>query len=879
MLNFAGWQKFLIAAVCLFGVIFATPNVFYETADEAARARADIAAERYGGADQPTLEELQAVADEWPSWMPPGVVNLGLDLRGGAHLLMRVKVEDLVKERMESLVARDGELRPALKDAGVTRYTNIRATDTTVSVRITDAADLDKAVEALEGLRTQIGNFITGTTGWDLQVERGDDQTLTISYTEEGMADLKDRTVATSLEIIRNRIDQAGTREPSIQRQGDDRVLVQVPGIGSAEELKSLIGSTAKLTFHLVERIGSPGETVGPDELLLPGTRDGEFYVVEKAPRLTGDMLDDASAGFHPQNGTPIVNFRFNSKGGAIFGNMTLQNHNRLFAIVLDEVVISAPQIDEPIVGGSGFIHGSFTVESAKELGILLRSGALPAEMEFLQESTVGPDLGADAVAAGEIASIVGFLGVIVFMVVAYGRFGVFASVALTINLILIIGIMSALGATLTLPGIAGIVLTIGMAVDANVLIFERIREELKTAKGPARAIERGYEAAYSAIFDANITTFIAALILFSVGSGPVKGFAVTLGIGLVTSVFSAVMLTRFIVATWFHRAKPKVLEIKGLRMVPTDTHIPFMSWRKITIALSCLLLAGSVALVGVKGLNFGIDFVGGTLVEVQTPGTADVPKIRDVVDNLDLGDVAVQRFGGENDVLVRIEQQADPTAPVAQIVGDALKAEFEGLEIRRVEDVGPEVSGELLMAGILALVLAVGAIVVYIWLRFEWQFGVGAVVALLHDVLMTVGVFSLLSIEFNLSVIAALLTIVGYSINDTVVIFDRVRENLRKYKQMELTELLDLSVNETLARTVMTSLTTILALGALTVFGPAVIQGFTTAMIIGIIIGTYSTVFVAAIFLIYFKVKRDWSSPDEDKKKAAGVQFGGAQV
>jgi preprotein translocase subunit SecD len=390
----------------------------------------------------------------------------------------------------------------------------------------------------------------------------GDTLVVTLSDAEREATD--NRTMQQSVEIVRRRVDEAGTREPTIQRQGQDRILIQVPGIGSAQELKDLIGTTARLTFHpVVGRADGPDESAGARQLLLPSIdEEGVWYILEETPVVTGDDLVDSQPSFDQQTGQPVVTFRFNPTGARAFGEYTAANVGAPFAIVLDEEVISAPVIRQAITGGSGQISGNFTVESSTELAVLLRAGALPAEMTFLEERTIGPELGADSIAAGERAALVAFVAVLVFMVLSYGLFGAFASLALVLNVALIFGVLSLIGATLTLPGIAGIVLTIGMAVDANVLVFERIREEMKRAKGPARAIELGYERALSAIIDANLTTFIIAVILFTLGSGPVRGFSVTLGIGILTSVFTAIFVTRLFIVTWFARARPKKIEV-----------------------------------------------------------------------------------------------------------------------------------------------------------------------------------------------------------------------------------------------------------------------------------------------------------------------------
>ena len=880
MLYFAPWKRALVIAICLIGVLFSVPNLFYTTADQASRANAALEAGLYGGEGQMTEAQLQEAANGWPGFLPGSVINLGLDLRGGVHLLVGVEVEEVFGERLLNLRR---EVFDALRQERIRR--SISLDGDLVRVRLADVADTERAGEVLQGLSQPVGGGALGggfgmvggfSSERDLVIAPTEDG-YTLALSEAGKAEITNRTMAQSLEIIRRRIDETGTREPTIQRQGERRILIQVPGLGSADELLGIIGKTAKLTFHDVRAVGADAATPGPNEMIVSNA-EGERFLVEERAILTGENLVDAQLGFDPDNGQPIVNFRFDTAGARTFGDHTSANVGRLFATVLDGEVITAPRIRSPILGGAGFIEGGFTSESATELSILLRAGALPASITVEEQRTVGPDLGADSIAAGKIATILAFVGVLIYMGIAYGRFGLFANVALIVNVALLFGFLSSIGATLTLPGIAGIVLTIGMAVDANVLIFERIREELRSAKSITRAIERGYEQAFSAILDANITTFIAAVILFAMGSGPVKGFAVTLGVGIVTSVFTATILTRVIIAQWLQWSRPKTLKVSLFSLVREKTKVNFMGGRRIAATVSAALVALSIVMAGVLGLNFGIDFRGGTLVEVQTEEVADLGTVRSVVGGLGYGDIAVQNFGTDRDVLVRVEAQESPEAnqAVAEAVGVALAEAIPGTEVRRVEFVGPKVSGELLQAGIIAVILAVLAVLVYIWLRFEWQFGLAAVIALAHDVALTIGVFEITGIEFNLAIIAALLTIVGYSLNDTVVVFDRVRENLRKYKQMSLIDLVNLSLNETLSRTLMTSITTLIALIAMFILGPAVIQGFTFAMIWGVVIGTYSSIFVAVAALVWLGVKRDWTTNAE---KTAGTQFGGAQV
>jgi len=436
-----------------------------------------------------------------------------------------------------------------------------KSADDELRIKISKPEQLQVAASLIRGLARPVTS-LSGAGASDIEVSvEGDVIIVQLSEAEKLATD--ERTVRQSLEIIRRRIDEVGTREPTIQRQGVDRILIQVPGLGSAAELKSIIGTTAQLTFHsVVSRANSADAPAGAGNYVLPSLdEDGVFYVLEEAAVVSGEDLVDAQPDFD-QNGRPAVSFRFNTTGARRFGDYTAENIGSPFAIVLDSEVISAPVIQSHIAGGSGIITGNFSLEESTNLAVLLRAGALPAGLEFLEERTIGPELGADSIEAGKLACIVAFVGVLVFMVLSYGTFGVFANIALVINVILIFGLLSMLGATLTLPGIAGIVLTIGMAVDANVLVFERIREELKSAKGPARAIDLGYEKALSAIVDANITTFITAVILYAVGSGPVRGFAITLGLGILTSVFTAIFVTRLIVVIWFERRKPKTIEV-----------------------------------------------------------------------------------------------------------------------------------------------------------------------------------------------------------------------------------------------------------------------------------------------------------------------------
>ncbi|MEX0301283.1 MAG: protein translocase subunit SecD [Leisingera sp.] len=553
MLQIDLWKRVLIWLVCAAGLMLALPNGFYTRVEQANDAAADIIAK---GETPDRLE----VAGQWPSYLPSGLVNLGLDLRGGAHLLAEVQVSDVYEARMDALWP---EVRKALAAERRTVGTFRRqpGPEDQIRIKMAKPEGMEQALQIVRGLANPIAT-LTGAGAQDIEVSaEGDILIVRLSEAEKIASD--DRTVRQSLEIVRRRIDEVGTREPTIQRQGADRILIQVPGIGSASELKKIIGTTAQLTFNpVVGRASDADASAGVGNKVVPSLDEpGVYYIIESAPVVTGEDLVDAQPSFD-QNGRPAVTFRFNTSGARRFGDYTAENIGSPFAIVLDDEVVSAPVIQSHIPGGSGIITGNFTIEESTNLAVLLRAGALPAELVFLEERTIGPELGQDSIDAGKIATIVAFIAVLVFMGLSYGLFGLFANVALILNIALIFGMLSLIGGTLTLPGIAGIVLTVGMAVDANVLIFERIREELKAGRGPAKAIDEGYSKALSAILDANITTFITAVILFAMGSGPVRGFAITLGLGIMTSVFTAIFVTRLIIIMWFERRRPKTIEV-----------------------------------------------------------------------------------------------------------------------------------------------------------------------------------------------------------------------------------------------------------------------------------------------------------------------------
>jgi preprotein translocase subunit SecD len=541
MLQIPTWSRVLTLVILIFGFLVALPNALPES-----------------------------VREKIPGWLPHNTVSLGLDLQGGSYLLEEVEVDQVLKDKLESLRA---DTRIGLRKAHI-GFDNLQDVGTDgLSVRVLDHNRYEDAKTILKNLNPVSSSSLLsiGARAYDM-TEPGND-TIVMKMTDAYKVQTKQQVVDQSIEVVRKRIDELGTREPTIERQGEDRILIQVPGLSDPERLIALLGKTAKMTFQLVDENANIDQAkkgivpIGSELLQQDGKdpRNGQPLgpiVVEKRVMVSGDRLTDAQGTFNQQTGQAVVTFRFDSVGTREFGDVTKENVHRRFAIVLDNKVITAPEIREPILTGSGEISGSFTIQSASDLSVLLRAGALPAPLKVLDQRTVGAELGADSIKAGKYSAIGGLLLVALFMVLRYGLFGLFADVALTLNVVLLFAALTLFGATLTLPGIAGIVLTMGMAVDANVLIYERIREEQRNGRSMLASIDTGFRRAMNTIIDANMTHLIASLILFQLGSGPVRGFAVTLGVGIITSFFTAVMVTRLMVVTWLQVRRPKRLAI-----------------------------------------------------------------------------------------------------------------------------------------------------------------------------------------------------------------------------------------------------------------------------------------------------------------------------
>ncbi len=771
---------------------------------------------------------------------------------------------------------------------------------------------------------------------------------LVLEVQTEGLAlEEAQDAVARAQEIIRNRIDQFGVAEPTIQRQGDNRIIIELPGVQDVQRAKDLVGQTALLEFQLLEpddernrllqRINTltapakadtaesePVEEMSLFEesdaqpeadggerslvsLLVPLAtgdiavsardlprvkgilnsptargampKDVEFvfsskaegmagnqyyivYLVRSRPEMTGDMLQDAyvSVGQNVEYlGQPIVNFATTDEGVRQFSRVTGAHIGERMAIVLDEAVYSAPTIQTKITEGRGIITGSGSQDEAKDLAIVLRAGALPAEVEIIEDRTVGPSLGRDSIEQGKTAALYSMILVVFFMVVYYRSAGVIADIALVLNMGFVMAILAGFHATLTLPGIAGIILTIGMAVDANVLIFERIREELRAGKTVRAAIDSGYNNALSAIIDANVTTFLVGIVLYQFGTGPIRGFALTLCIGIISSLFTAFFVTRAVFDLLTRGSGSQSLSIGPIGFL-ANSRIAFLSKRQLGFfASGALLVAGLVSVVAVNGLRPGIDFAGGTLLELHFEPALKVEDVRGALGQVGVGDKnmdfsksEIKQFGSPNDILIRVSESEAGTEVATGIMA-SIKSSFpnstQSLDwIRRQEKVGPKIGEELSAAAVEAVLVALALILVYMAWRFHrFLYGIAAVAALFHDVLITIGLLSLLGVEISLAVVAGLLAIVGYSLNDTIVVFDRIRENLPIVRREGLAGTINLSINECLSRTLITSLTTLVAVIVLMLFGGEVNRDFTITLIIGVLVGTYSSVFIAS--------------------------------
>ncbi len=799
---------------------------------------------------------------------PKEKIKRGLDLQGGMHLVLQVKSDDAVRAETE----KDMELLRREAAGKNLAGTAVRRVGDTIFEATGVPSDRDSVIDEIyqDFFATGPGN----SPRWD-KSRQGDK--LVFTMTDANRADIRNQAVEQALQTINNRVDAFGVAEHQIARQpGSDRIIVQLPGVEDPDRVKDLIKNTAFLEFRLVDATGGGNPAPSREAMLsvfggnlpesveiLPevrydsqGREAGEvFWALEKRQVITGRDLRTARVG-GDEFQRPAVHFELSADGARIFGKVTSESIGRKLAVVLDGKVQSAATIQSRITD-RGQITGIASQEEVQDLVLTLRSGALPAGIEYLEERTVGASLGADSVRRGIQAGLVATALTILAMFIVYSLTGFNAVAALALNVVLLFGALGLFGATVTLPGIAGIVLTIGMAFDANVLVFERIREELKAGRSVRSAIDAGFGKAMSSIVDSNITTLIAALFLFQFGTGPVRGFAVTLSVGILATLFAGVFFSRWLFDALAERRTKSdgKMSIWGLSF--PQTSFDFMRYRKVWVGISFAVIAiGMVAAFGAGKLNFGIDFTGGTQLTMRFPSPPPVDEIRATLSAAGFEKTQIQSIGSaaENEILIRTPTRPGSEEGSAKELVTALKAKYPDFEVRSTENVGPQVGAELRKKGLLAVIASMLGMLVYIWFRFELRFGIGALMAVVHDVLVTLGLFAIFGFEFNLTTVAAFLTLVGYSVNDTVVVFDRVRENMRRSRRAPLVEIMNLSLNQTLSRTLLTGGTTLTACLALMILGGEVLSGFAFILFVGVIVGTYSSIYIASPFALLWE-------------------------
>lgn len=680
-----------------------------------------------------------------------------------------------------------------------------------------------------------------------LDLQGGMDLVLRVDTRDLAPKDREDAT-ARAIEIVRNRIDQFGVAEPSIQRQGADRIAIQLPGITDRKRALELIGKTALLEFRLVSNEPALlSKAIGgevPADYELSKTEDGESILIEKNAVITGKYIKDAAVNFGQYN-EPEVSFEFNGEGGDLFAKLTGANIGRRLAIVLDGVVQSAPTIQSQI-SNRGVITGRFSYDQARDLSIVLRAGALPAPIIIEEERSVGANLGRDSVEKGIRAAVVGCALVIAFMVVYYLLAGLIADLALALNVLMTLAFLSYFHATLTLPGIAGAVLSVGMAVDTNVLVFERIREELALKKPLPSSVFAGYKKAFVTVLDSHLTTLITAAILYIIGTGPIRGFALTLAIGIVASMFTGIFVTHTLFDLLLVKGHLKNLPM--MQFIHKTPNVNYLKFRKFCYAISLIvILVGAFAFVNRGKSMFGVDFSGGTMQEFKFEKPIEIDAIRKSLSEIGLGTAVIQRVGETNQIIIRSDMHTD------EKISAHLNESFpdNSYEIRRIETVGPIVGGEMKSKAFYAFLFSLLAIWGFIAVRYDTRFAFGAILALFHDGLVALGAVALSGREISITVLAAVLTILGYSINDTIVIFDRIRERRRSGVRESLADTINTSLNQTLSRTILTSLTVFIVVLAMFFYGGEVINDFAFTMIIGLISGTYSTIYIAAPVLV----------------------------
>ncbi|MCX8041633.1 MAG: protein translocase subunit SecD [Thermodesulfobacteriaceae bacterium] len=824
---------------------------------------------------------LPTLLPDLPPWFKKyiyrGQLKLGLDLKGGVHLVLQPDLPKAIQNRLNNYLE---EIRDTLRKGGVNF--EIQSEDSKALVKFHKTEDLEYFKKEV------LKNFK------ELKIHRefqeGNLLVTELRLSEEQLKYLEENVLNQVLEVIRNRVDQFGVAEPIITKQGTDKIVVQLPGLRDSERAINIIGQTAQLEFRLVDEevmkkvdFQSLVDSFILDKKISPEAplqdwrnllkaylpENSEFYflvekdretgkiykrpiILKKQVLLTGDYLKNAQVRINPDFNEPYVWLQFNTRGAKIFEAITEQYVGHRLAIVLDEVVRSAPVIREKISGGEAQITGSFTMEEAQDLALVLRAGALPSPVKILQNITIGPSLGMDSIQKGLVAGLIGASLVIVFTSIYYKVSGVVAVIALILNIYFLLALLSAFQATLTLPGIAGIILSIGMGVDSNVLIFERIREELKMGRSSFSAIFQGYSKAFWTIFDAHITVLITSLILFVFGTGPIRGFAVTLSISIIVNLFTAIFVTKIFYEYLYEKGQPFQISFFTLLR---EKLFNFMKYQKFLLTLSALFCA-----IGIGGgvgaflgkANLGIDFTGGTLLYLRSEAPVSLDKIRTVLIEEKVKDFTLQDVKEENMVLLKVKFSQESPSEEAKRILSILSTKYPEYKFSVLanEEIGSVISKELKNKAILAILGALVGIILYLTFRFNLYFGLAAGIATFHDVLFVLAIFYLLGKEINLLFITALLIIAGYSLTDTVVIFDRIRENILNKEFENFDHLINVSISEVFSRTIITTLTTLFGSLSILIFGGIVLRDFALALTIGFLVGTYSSIFVASPIL-----------------------------
>ena len=828
-----------------------------------------------------TLALYPSLSDNVPEWwqkyLAPAGLKLGLDLQGGIHVVLQV---DLDKAAENSLDFAASDFKTILAQKNINAVRIDSGTPKAILFTLPNTGVMD-TVETI--LKDSFPNLDS-----QVDAEEGTFPRVILRLSKDEIDFIEQNAVNQSLEIIRNRIDQFGVAEPVVLKQGDDQIIVQLPGVRDPQRAMALIGQTAQLEFKLVA--DAPG--INPAQLVAEAVQAGHWQegdsrrqlnsaVQHKLPRgteiyfervvdnltrqesriaillenpilMTGDMVKNAQVRIGGTFNEPYVSIDLTGHGGQVFANITENNVSRRLAIILDENVRSAPVIRERILGGSAQISGNFTHAEATDLAIVLRVGALPAPVDIIQNLMVGASLGQDSINKGMFSGLLGALLVVTFMVMYYRLSGIIANLALALNILLLFVGLAMLGATLTLPGIAGIILAVGMAVDANVLIFERMREEFALGKSPKAGVDSGFNKAYWSIVDAQVTTLITALVLFLFGTGPIKGFAITLSLGIIFNLFAVLFGSRLLYDTLFSFKRLK--SIRFLSLIG-KTNFDFMGFRKIAFAVSGVLMVfGLIACAEiVRGhANLGVDFTGGSMLQYKAEKAFSMEDVRRALTNGGFAGVDLQQVTNEDRLIVKMKTAMATIGDESDQITAILVSELPdiGFSMESKSEIGASISADLRNKAILSIALSMLGVVLYLAMRFDVRFGVAATVATFHDVLVAVGICWLFDKEITLLIVTALLTVAGYSLNDTVVVFDRIRENMRKNEELSLVEVINNSINQILARSVITTLTLLFTVASLFVFGGIALRDFSFVLLVGLTVGMFSSIFIASPLL-----------------------------